>query len=85
MVNKPINSNYLSVGSFGFSTYTIMSSVNTDSFIYSFPAFPIYSAFLLFKNSSTTLNKNADGVDCLTLDFKCKAFKILLEYVCSNH
>lgn len=85
LVNKPINSNYLSVGSFGFSTYTIMSSVNTDSFI-PFQLFLfIYSAFLLFKHSSTTLNKNADGVDCLTLDFKCKAFKIVAGYVCSNH
>ena len=76
-------SNFLVVSS-GFSKYSIMSSVNSDSFTFSFP---IYIPFISFssliavaKTSKTVLKKSCESglvpVPCLVPDLRWNALKL---------
>ena len=67
------------VETMGFSMYSIMFSVNNDSFTASFPTWvPFISFYCLIavaRTSSTMLNKSGEsGHPCLVLDLKGEAF-----------
>ena len=85
LLNSIIHFYDLSIDSCGFSTYTIMLSMNNDRFISSFPIFILLISFpgfaALSRTSSIMLKRSRDnGYPCLTYNLRQKTLKILIKY-----
>ena len=76
-MNCCITSNSLGVDSFGFSIYSIMSSVKRDSLTSSLPIWIPFSIFCCLiavaRTSSTVLSNSDSGHPCRVPDLKGKA------------
>ena len=85
--NSLMNSSSFLVASLEFSAYSIMSSVNSNSFTSSFPILIPFISFssliVVTRTSNTTLNKCSEsGCPCLVPDLRGNAFSFALLMWC---
>ena len=79
LLNLLISSSNFLIVSFGFSIYNIVSSANSESFIYSFLIWILFifvsSLIAVARTSKTMLNNSGEsGYHCLIPDLTGKAF-----------